>query len=83
MYNVWSSVSARLGWQRSRWLAFCLCVLLGLGFLVFTSHGDVRAASTYQVRVFGTDGKGNILGVGGNGSVLSYADFMRGGACFT
>jgi Subtilase family len=45
MYNVWSSVSARLGWQRSRWLAFCLCVLLGLGFLVVTSHGDVRAAS--------------------------------------
>jgi len=34
------------------------------------------------VRVFGINGKGNILRVGGNGSILSYANFMRGGACF-
>jgi hypothetical protein len=41
-----------------------------------------RCDSTYQVRLFGIDGKGNILGVGGNGSILSYANFTRGGACF-
>jgi len=34
------------------------------------------------VRVFGINGKGNVLRVGGNGSILSYANFMRGGACF-
>jgi hypothetical protein len=33
--------------------------------------------STYQVRVFATDGAGRILGVAGNGSILSYADFSR------
>ena len=42
-----------------------------------------RCDSTFHVRVFGTDGKGNILGVRGNGSLLSYADFISGGACFT
>jgi hypothetical protein len=35
--------------------------------------------STYQVRVFATDGGGRILGVASNGSILSYYDFSRAG----
>jgi len=38
--------------------------------------------STYQVRVLATDAAGRIVGVAGNGSILSYADFSRA-ACFS
>ena len=38
--------------------------------------------STYQVRVLATDAAGRIVGVAGNGSILSYADFSRD-ACFS
>jgi hypothetical protein len=37
--------------------------------------------STYGVRVFATDASGRIIGVAGNPSVISYADFSRA-ACF-
>lgn len=40
-----------------------------------------RCDSTYQVRVFGTNAAGKILGVASNPSVLSYADFSRD-VCF-
>jgi hypothetical protein len=35
--------------------------------------------ATYQVRVFATDGKGNILGVASDGSVMSFLDFGKTG----
>jgi len=38
--------------------------------------------STYQVRVLATDAAGRIVGVAGNGSILSYADFSKA-ACFS
>src|SRR3954454_4571544 len=38
--------------------------------------------STYQVRVLATDAAGRIVGVAGNGSILSYGDFSRP-ACFS
>jgi hypothetical protein len=41
-----------------------------------------RCDSTYQVRVLATDAAGRIVGVAGNGSILSYADFSRA-ACFS
>src|SRR3954469_10362002 len=39
--------------------------------------------STYQVRVLATDAAGRVVGVAGNGSILSYADFSDGGPCFS
>ncbi len=39
--------------------------------------------STYQVRVLAADAAGRIVGVAGNGSILSYADFRDGGPCFS
>jgi hypothetical protein len=33
--------------------------------------------STYQVRVLATDRNGRIVGVAGNGSILSYGDFSK------
>lgn len=42
---------------------------------------DGKCDSTYQVRVLATDGQGKIVGVAGNGSILSYGDFSRD-ACF-
>jgi hypothetical protein len=35
--------------------------------------------ATYQVRVFATDGKGNILGVASDGSVMAFLDFGKAG----
>ncbi len=49
-----------------------------VGLSIPTGHCD----STYQVRVFGTDAAGHILGIAGNGSILSYGDFSRA-ACKT
>ncbi len=37
--------------------------------------------STYQVRVLAVDGQGKIVGVAGNGSILSYGDFSKA-VCF-
>ncbi len=37
--------------------------------------------STMGIRVFGTDASGNIVGVAGNPSLLSYADFSRKADC--
>jgi hypothetical protein len=37
--------------------------------------------STYQVRVLATDSQGRIVGVAGNGSILSYSDFSKA-VCF-
>jgi hypothetical protein len=48
---------------------------IGLG--IPAGHCD----STYQVRVLATNAKGRIVGVAGNGSILSYGDFSRD-VCF-
>ena len=42
-----------------------------------------KCDSTYQVRVLATDAAGRIVGVAGNGSILSYANFRDGGPCFS
>jgi hypothetical protein len=41
-----------------------------------------RCDSTYQVRVLATDAAGRIVGVAGNGSILSYSDLSRA-VCFS
>lgn len=42
---------------------------------------DGHCDSTYQVRVLATNARGRIVGVAGNGSILSYGDFSRA-VCF-
>ncbi|HEX2785361.1 MAG TPA: S8 family serine peptidase [Ilumatobacteraceae bacterium] len=51
------------------------------GSAIGLSIPDGHCDATYQVRVLATNAAGKIVGVAGNGSILSYGDFSRD-ACF-